>query len=98
MVAYSCTREELSDLAHALTKYMLFLIVWWPVDVLLLQSGVWIMLKPSSEFIVAKTCPLTIMFFFLGYGAGLDGCYQLCMWKGVLAPAVPLLATCVIYC
>jgi hypothetical protein len=77
---------------------MLFSIVWWHVDVLVLQSGVWIMLKPSSEFIVAKTLPADHHVFLPGYYVGLDGCYQLCMWKGVSAPAVPLLATCVIYC
>jgi hypothetical protein len=48
----------------SLTKYMLFFIVWWPVDILERQCVVWTMLKPSSEFIFAKTGLLTIMFFF----------------------------------
>jgi hypothetical protein len=43
------------------------------------------MLKPSSEFIFAKTGLLTTMLFFPGYCGGLDGCYQLGMRKGVSA-------------
>jgi hypothetical protein len=88
--------KESSDLAHALTNYMLFLIVWWPVDVLVLQSGVWIMLKPSSKFVVAKTCLLTIMSFssILWRTTWLLPAMQ---WKGISAPAVSLLATSVIH-